>query len=111
MYHCEDTFYEWLDISPDSQIYFENAYADHRATPKSELRQHNKEQRNKKKQQAKQMLLDGCSYKEIEETTGLSHSSIYRISAQTEKQTNPKPWDELGISRATYYRRLKQTKE
>lgn len=111
-YHFKnDTFYEWLDISPDSQIYFENAYADHRATPKTELRQHNKEQRSKKKQQAKQMLLDGCSYKEIEETTGLSHSSIYRISAQTEKPTNPKTWDELGISRATYYRRLKHTKE
>ena len=111
-YHFKNnTFYEWLDISPDSQIYFENAYADHRQKPKSEIRQHNKEQRNSKKQQAKQMLLDGCSYKEIEETTGLSHSSIYRISAQTEKPTTPKPWDELGISRATYYRRLKQTEE
>ena len=111
-YHFKNnTFYEWLDISPDSQIYFENAYADHRQKPKSEIRQHNKEQRNSKKQQAKQMLLDGCSYKEIEETTGLSHSSIYRISAQTEKPTTPKAWDELGISRATYYRRLKQTEE
>ena len=111
-YHFKNnTFYEWLDISPDSQIYFENAYADHRQKPKSEIRQHNKEQRNSKNQQAKQMLLDGCSYKEIEETTGLSHSSIYRISAQTEKPTTPKAWDELGISRATYYRRLKQTEE
>lgn len=111
-YHFKNnTFYEWLDISPDSQIYFENAYADHCQKTKSEIRQHNKEQRNSKKQQAKQMLLDGCSYKEIKETTGLSHSSIYRISAQTEKPTTPKAWDELGISRATYYRRLKQTEE
>ena len=111
-YHFKnDTFYEWLGISQDSQIYFENAYTAYRETPKAEVRQHNKELRKNKKQQAKQMLLDGCSYKEIEKTTGLSHSSIYRISAQTEKPTTPKAWDELGISRATYYRRLKQTEE
>ena len=109
-YHFKnDTFYEWLGISQDSQIYFENAYTAYRETPKTEVGQHNKELRKNKKQQAKQMLLDGRSYKEIEEATGLSHSSIYRISAQTQKPTNPKPWDELGISRATYYRRLKQS--
>lgn len=104
-----DTFFEWLELTPNDQIYFDNAYTVHRKTPKSEVALHNKEQRKNKKQQAKQMLLDGRSYKEIEETTGLSHSSIYRISAQIEKPTDPKPWDELGISRATYYRRMKQS--
>jgi predicted DNA-binding transcriptional regulator AlpA len=109
-YHFKnDTFYEWLGISQDSQIYFENAYTVYRETPKTEVRQHNKELRKNKKQQAKQMLLDGRSYKEIEEATGLSHSSIYRISAEIEKSIAPKPWDELGISRATYYRRMKQS--
>ena len=104
-----DTFFSWLGITTDNQIYFDIAYSEYRKLPKSEIVQHNKEQRKTKKQQARQMLSDGCSYKEIAKATGLSQSSIYRISTQIERPTNPKPWDELGISRATYYRRKKQS--
>lgn len=109
-YHFKnDTFYEWLGISEDSRIGFDSAYTEERTVPKTVRAEQNKAKRHGKKQQAKQMLLDGCSYKEIEEATGLSHSSIYRISAATERPDTPKPWEALGISRATYYRRQKQS--
>lgn len=103
-----ETFYEWLDISENEQTLFDREYRLKRETSETIRIQKNKEKRNQKKQLARQMLAEGRSYKEVAEATGLSQSSIYRVSAQTDKAAAQKEWEKLGISRATYYRRKKQ---
>lgn len=103
-----ETFYEWLDISENEQALFDREYRLERETSETVRIQKNKEKRNQKKQLARQMLAEGRSYKEVAEATGLSQSSIYRVSAQIDRPAAQKEWEKLGISRATYYRRKKQ---
>ena len=103
------SFYEGLDISGNEQALFDREYRLERETSETVRIQKNKEKRNQKKQLARQMLAEGRSYKEVAEATGLSQSSIYRVSAQTDKPAAQKEWEKLGISRATYYRRKKQS--
>lgn len=104
-----ETFYEWLNIAENEQALFDREYRLERETSETVRIQKNKEKRNQKKKLARQMLAEGRSYKEVAEATGLSQSSIYRVSVQTDKPAAQKEWEKLGISRATYYRRKKQS--
>ena len=55
------------------------------------------------------MIMEGTPYKEIAQAVGLSISTIKRIAATVKvRKKLPKPWDELGISKSTYYRRKKE---
>lgn len=68
-----------------------------------------KQTREQKKEQARRMLKNGETIHHTANTVGLSVSTIARISAEIgSKNKLEKPWEVLGISRATYYRKLKE---
>lgn len=59
----------------------------------------------------KQLLSTDMTYKEIAQKVGVSISTVSRIlkSSDIRRQNlqKEKPWELLGISRATYYRKCK----
>jgi predicted DNA-binding transcriptional regulator AlpA len=56
------------------------------------------------------MIMNGLPYKEIAQAVGLSISTIKKLAATVKiRKKRPKPWEKLGISKATYYRRIKNT--
>ena len=106
------TFYEMLGVEPEEQHRFETEYSktSMNLTRNAEI-QKRKAVREQKKSQAIKMVMEGQSYKEIAQAVGLSLSTIKRIAADVKiRKKPPKPWEELGISKATYYRRKKEKK-
>lgn len=75
-----------------------------------EQKKRKREKANKRKR-ATEMLNNGYKYSDISKATGLSISTISRLkktlSPSAEKIKDTKPWEQLGISRATYYRHKK----
>jgi len=75
-----------------------------------EQKKRKKEKANKRKR-ATELLKDGYKYSDISKLTGLSISTISRLNKSlcptTEKIKDTRPWEQLGISRATYYRHKK----
>lgn len=106
-------FYERLGANGGDVKEFESEYLKKTMNlTRDTERKKNREERNKKKDFAKELLEQGMTYKQISERTGLSTSTIARLSAECGKRytkQSEKPWETLGISRATYYRRMKKT--
>ncbi len=102
-------FYEMLGATEDEIKRFEDEYKKQSVnlTRNAEIKKR-KEQTQQKKEQALQLLKEGLTYKQISADTGLSLATISRLS-KTTKPISPKekPWETLGISRATYYRKKK----
>lgn len=103
------TFFEMLGADPEDVHRFEQEYSKQsmNLTRNAEI-QKRKEIRQQKKAQAKKMIAEGRTYKEIAQEVELSVSTIARIAAEIGTQrSKPKPWEALDISRATYYRKKK----
>lgn len=102
-------FYEILSAHDDEIKRFEDEYKKQSVnlTRNAEIRKR-KEQTQQKKDRALHLLKEGMTYKQISADTGLSVATISRLS-KTLKQKPPKekPWETLGISKSTYYRKKK----
>lgn len=104
-----NVFFEKLGASEEDIKRFEKEYSKHSVnlTRNMEI-QKRKKLKDKQKEIARELLKIGESYKTISEKVGLSTSTIYRLAKEIgNKKTEQKPWEILGISRATYYRRKK----
>jgi hypothetical protein len=70
-----------------------------------------RKEKAEKRKKTRTLLKKGYKYKDISSKTGLSISTISRIAkaecSNKDDKTSSKPWEALGISRATYYRRKK----
>jgi hypothetical protein len=76
-----------------------------------------RERRKKAKKKRNKAIIDaiknGTSYKEIAKDMNVSVATVYRIADRNsleppQKEKPAAPWEELGISRATYYRNKKK---
>ena len=104
-----NVFFEKLGASEEDIKRFEKEYSKHsiNLTRNMEI-QKRKKLKDKQKEIARELLKIGESYKTISEKVGLSTSTIYRLAKENRnKKAEAKPWEILGISRATYYRRKK----
>lgn len=102
-------FYEMLGATEDEIKRFEDEYKKQSVNliRNAEIKKR-KEQTHQKKDRALQMLSEGLTYKQISADTGLSLATISRLSkTKRPKPPKEKPWEQLGISRATYYRKKK----
>ena len=74
-------------------------------------RKKRKAEKDEKKNLARELLKNGHTYQQIADTVGLSVSTIARLSIEMGHSKTPKekPWESMGISRATYYRQNKKT--
>lgn len=100
-------FYEMLDATEHVIKQFEELYKKQSVnlTRNAEIKKR-KEERENKKDNAKQLLQKGMTYKQISTETGLSVSTIYRLAKEVgTKNKKERPWEILGMSRATYYRK------
>ena len=102
-------FYGMLGVDPADVCRFETEYSKTSMNQsRNEAIKKRKMVREQKKAQAQKMIMDGLPYKEIAQSVGLSLSAIKKLATTTTvRKKLPKPWDELGISKSTYYRRLK----
>lgn len=70
-------------------------------------------QRDKKRKikKVKQLLSTDMTYKKIAQKVGVSISTVSRVAKSSDIERHnlqkEKPWELLGISRATYYRKYK----
>jgi hypothetical protein len=107
------TFSEWLDITELEQAEFDKQHITHNAA-RTHQREVNKTDKNKRKQLATDMIRSGkYTYSDVVEATKFSIATVKRIAATVDKpasEAQQKPWEELGISRITYYRRKKEGK-
>ena len=97
-----ETFCEWLNLDISTVK---------TSTPnltRDIERKINKEEREQKKTVAVKMLKEGQTIKVVADKTGLSVSTISRLSALLPKTNKVKEWEKLGISKATYYRQKKK---
>lgn len=102
-------FYEMLGATESEIKRFEDEYKKQSVnlTRNAEIRKR-KEQTQQKKDRALHLLKEGMTYKEISADTGLSVATISRLSKTLkQKPTKEKPWETLGISKSTYYRKKK----
>ena len=96
------TFCEWLNLDVNTVK---------TSTPnltRDIQRKINKEEREQKKTEAVKMLKEGQTIKEVADKTGLSVSTVSRLSGLLPKAKKLKEWEKLGISKATYYRQKKK---
>lgn len=96
------TFCEWLNLDVNTVK---------TSTPnltRDIQRKINKEEREQKKTEAVKMLKEGQTIKEVADKTGLSVSTVSRLSGLLPKAKKFKEWEKLGISKATYYRQKKK---
>ncbi len=105
-------FYEMLGAEQEDVQRFEKEYSKQTVNlTRDAERKKRKVEKNDKKDLARKMLKDGHTYRHIADTVGLSVSTIARLSVEMghTKSIKEKPWEALGISRATYYRQNKKT--
>jgi hypothetical protein len=95
------------------QAEFDKQHITHNAA-RTHQREVNKTDKNKRKQLATDMIRSGkYTYSDVVEATKFSIATVKRIAATVDKpasEAQQKPWEELGISRITYYRRKKEGK-
>lgn len=102
------TFYEKLHIDTDTQEALSREYAKVSMNlTRNMLRKQRQAEREQKKERAVELLKTGCTHKQVAEQTGLSPSTVGRLSSSVTKHEQVRPWEEFGISKATYYRRKK----
>ncbi len=102
-------FYEMLGATESEIKRFEDEYKKQSVnlTRNAEIKKR-KEQTQQKKDRALHLLKEGMTYKEISADTGLSIATISRLSKTVGTKTKKeKPWETLGISKSTYYRKKK----
>ena len=102
-------FYEMLGATESEIKRFEDEYKKQSVnlTRNAEIKER-KVQTLQKKEHAKKLIKEGLTYKQISAETGLSLATISRLSKEIgTKAPKEKPWESLGISRATYYRKRK----
>ncbi len=101
-------FYEMLSAHDDEIKRFEDEYKKQSVnlTRNAEIKKR-KEQTQQKKDRALNLLKEGMTYKEISADTGLSVATISRLSKTVKQPKKEKPWETLGISKSTYYRKKK----
>ncbi len=105
-------FYEMLGAEQEDVQRFEKEYSKQTVNlTRDAERKKRKVEKDDKKDLARKMLKDGYTYQHIADTVGLSVSTIARLSKERENIKTPKekPWESMGISRATYYRQNKKT--
>jgi DNA invertase Pin-like site-specific DNA recombinase len=107
-----NVFFEKLGASSEAVKKFESEYSKHSVNlTRNSEREKRKKLKETQKDIVRELLKNGETYKTISEKVGLSTSTIYRIAKENgNKKTEEKPWEQLNISRATYYRRKKQKK-
>lgn len=106
-----DRFYEMLDAEEEAVQRFEKEYSKQTVNlTRDTERKKRKAEKDEKKNHVREMLKIGDTYQHIANEVGLSVSTIARLSAEIGHMKHPKekPWEVLGISRATYYRRKKK---
>lgn len=97
-----DRFCLHLGITIDYYNKYKNINTVRRDAERTEKRK-NKEERTKF---IIDMLKNGHAIKEVSELAGVSEKTVSRLSAELPKDN--KPWEELNMSKATYYRKKKQ---
>lgn len=107
------TFDDWLHITDKEKEAFQAEHITQNAT-RAQQREAHKLDKNKRKQLVYDLLQTGkYTLDDIAEATQLSIATVKRMSATADKPTpdaQSKPWEALGVSRATYYRQKKQGK-
>ena len=102
-------FYDMLGATESEIKRFEDEYKKQSVnlSRNAEIKKR-KEQTQQKKDRALHLLKEGMTYKEISADTGLSVATISRLSKTVKQKTKQeKPWEKLGISKSTYYRKKK----
>lgn len=102
-------FYEMLGATESEIKQFEDEYKKQSVnlTRNAEIKKR-KEETHQKKDRALHLIKEGLTYKEISANTDLSIATISRLSKTVkQKPKNEKPWEALGISKSTYYRKKK----
>ena len=102
-------FYEMLGATESEIKRFEDEYKKQSVnlSRNAEIKKR-KEQTQQRKDRALHLLKEGMTYKEISADTGLSVATISRLSKTVKQKTKQeKPWEKLGISKSTYYRKKK----
>lgn len=113
-YFKNATILEYLGLdSGDYDIYVTDDYVynPYFAGISQEERESRKKEKNKRNTTIKKLIQKGVAYPEIAKQTNTSLSTIYRF-AKKNTLIPPKaknPWEELGISKSTYYRRKKKS--
>lgn len=111
-YHFKNkTFCEWLHISEEDYNILTAQYKERSMNLNRDMeRLRRKEEKKQRHSNAVQLLKSGKTQKQVAEITGLSLSTVSRLSSQNKGSIHKeKPWEILGISRSTYYRHKKET--
>lgn len=108
----ESKFCECLGISEERyEDLCKEYYKLHRYDSQKLRRGEKKLQKEKIRETAIQLLQSKMRINDVANMTGLSESTVAHLSAELHKDSPKKPWEELGIAKATYYLRLKKAKE
>lgn len=113
LYMKNKTILELLEIESGEYdiIYTEDFVYKNLYELEREKRKEKQRDKRRKIKRVKQLLSKDMTYKEIAQKVGVSISTVSRISKSSDvKRKNlqkEKPWEALGISRATYYRKYK----
>ena len=113
LYMKNKTILELLEIESGEYdiIYTEDFVYRNLYELEREKRKEKQRDKRRKIKRIKQLLSKDMTYKEISQKVGVSISTVSRISKSSDiKRQNlqkEKPWEALGISRATYYRKYK----
>ena len=102
-------FYEMLSVQEDEIKHFKDEYKKQSVnlTRNAQIKER-MEKQQQKKGRALQLLAEGMTFKGISAETGLSVATISRLSKENGlKLKKEKPWESLGMSKATYYRKKK----
>ncbi len=104
------TVYEMLALTNKELADFNKLYRNScRNATRDAIAAQNKKIRQEKKQQAENLLkTTSKTIKEIVDEVELSESQIAKLSAEINRgKKKNKPWEEIGLSIATYYRKKK----
>ena len=98
---------EYFNISPEEyQELSKEYFRIHRNDARNSARKSIRDNKTAMKSMAAELLASGRKITDVSDQTGLSISTVKKISALQNKPKE-KPWELLAISRATYYRRKK----
>jgi len=116
LYFTNKTILEYLDISDGNKyniIYTPDFNYNEMLASKARERENKRfEKVQNRNRVIEDLLFTNYTYDQISKDVGVSISTISRIAKDEnivrEKKSDIEPWKELGVSRATYYRRLKK---
>jgi hypothetical protein len=104
-----ETFNNWLNWTEVMEMDYREKYP-----TRTEERARTKKEKAKRKAMAEDLIKSGRhTYDEIAERMGFSRNTIKNIAKTVDKplpESKTKPWEAIGISQTTYYRRKKAGK-